>query len=259
MSSVSAPSSTRFSPRSNLISSDPTPARPEVERAPADAAGPVSWFDGGPRLAVYSARILFFELALIRFTAGYVHVFSFYLNFVLIATFLGMGVGLLRAEHSRLLKWIAIPAMLLLFVTIALFMNIRISVPSDRNEFLWGIFSDAPKRSVPLLVVASSLFGVCAIFFVPLGALLGAEFRKLPALRAYSWDIGGGLAGIVSFGMLSATRQAPFVWFIVGFGVWLLISFGDGRFAAGGDRASGSRHGQLASTGSSARRRCRDS
>ena len=202
-----------------------------MERAPANTR-PVSWLDGGPRLALYSALILFFELALIRFTAGYVHVFSFYLNFVLIATFLGMGVGLLRAEHSRLLKWIAIPAMLLLFVTIALFMNIRISVPSDRNEFLWGIFSDAPKRSVPLLVVASSLFGVCAIFFVPLGALLGAEFRKLPALRAYSWDIGGGLAGIVSFGMLSATRQAPFVWFIIGFGVWLLISFGDGRFAA---------------------------
>ena len=47
----------------------------------------------GLKLATYSGLILFFELALIRYTAGYVHLFSFYLNFVLIATFLGMGVG----------------------------------------------------------------------------------------------------------------------------------------------------------------------
>src|SRR5256885_16777235 len=90
-------------------------------------------------IAGYSALILFFELALIRYTAGYVHVFSFYLNFVLIATFLGMGVGLLRAEYARLLKWIAVPATVLLFVSIALFANVEIAVPKDPNEPLWAI------------------------------------------------------------------------------------------------------------------------
>jgi spermidine synthase len=186
----------------------------------------------GPRLATYSALILFFELALIRYTAGYVHVFSFYLNFVLIATFLGMGVGLLRAEHARLLKWIAVPAMALLFITIALFANVRIAVPSDPNEFLWSVINDTDKHAIPLPVVATSLFALCAIFFVPLGALLGGEFRKLPSLQAYSWDIGGGLAGICAFGILSATRQEPFVWFVLGLGLWLIVSIGDRRFAA---------------------------
>ena len=42
------------------------------------------------RVAGYSFLILFFELALIRFTSGYVRVFGFYQNFVLIATFLGV-------------------------------------------------------------------------------------------------------------------------------------------------------------------------
>jgi spermidine synthase len=171
-------------------------------------------------------------LALIRYTAGFVHVFSFYLNFVLIATFLGMGVGLLRAEQARLLKWIAVPAMLLLFITVALFANVRIAVPNDPNEFLWSIVVDNYKHAIPLPVVAVSLFALCSIFFVPLGALLGAEFRKLPTLQAYAWDIGGSLTGICVFGLLSATRQAPLVWFFLGFGLWLIVAIGDRRFAA---------------------------
>ena len=56
------------------------------------------------KLATYSGLILFFELALIRYTAGYVHLFSFYLNFVLIATFLGMGVGLMNGHARRSLS-----------------------------------------------------------------------------------------------------------------------------------------------------------
>jgi hypothetical protein len=58
----------------------------------ASAAPPRADREAIVRLAGYSFLILFFELALIRYTAGYVRVFGFYLNFVLIATFLGMGV-----------------------------------------------------------------------------------------------------------------------------------------------------------------------
>jgi spermidine synthase len=142
-----------------------------------------------------------------------------------------MGVGLMRAEHAKTLKWIAVPAMLLLFVTVALFSIASISIPKDNNEFLWGIFDGVQNRSIPILAVAAGIFATCAAFFIPLGALVGAEFRKLPSLRAYAWDIGGGLVGILSFGLLSAMRQEPFVWFLLGFGVWLIVSLDDRRFA----------------------------
>src|SRR4051812_5141463 len=174
-SSVSRPSSTVSSPRNSLKLSD-TISHIPIGMMPPPPAPPVTSRYAGPKLATYAALILFFELALIRYTAGYVHVFSFYLNFVLIATFLGMGVGLLRAEQVRVLKWIAVPAMVLLFVTIALFANVRIAVPSDPNEFLWAIIADMGRHSIPLPIVATSLFALCAIFFIPLGALFGAEF-----------------------------------------------------------------------------------
>ena len=88
------------------------------------------------RLAGYSALILFFELAFIRYTSAYVRVFGFYVNFVVIATFLGMGVGLLRADRASSLKWIAVPGTVMFMGAVALFSLARISVPNDPNEFV---------------------------------------------------------------------------------------------------------------------------
>ncbi|HMC56312.1 MAG TPA: hypothetical protein VKH19_14115 [Gemmatimonadaceae bacterium] len=187
----------------------------------------------GLRVATYSALILFLELALIRYTAGYVRVFGFYLNFVLIATFLGMGIGLLRADKAHLLKWLAVPASLLLFGAIAFYAEVHIAVPSDPNEFVWSIAdpANAGARQVSLPVVVASLFALLSAFFIPLGAQLGANFRKLPGLRAYSYDIAGSLVGILAFGILSALRQPPTVWFALAMTGWVLASIGDRRYA----------------------------
>src|SRR5579864_8215695 len=85
---------------------------PRSDRAPS--SGLHSAQGAEFRLACYSFLILFFELGFIRYTSAYVRVFGFYLNFVLIATFLGIGVGMLRAGAARLLKWGAVPALLLI-------------------------------------------------------------------------------------------------------------------------------------------------
>jgi hypothetical protein len=186
----------------------------------------------GLQIAAYSALILFFELAFIRYTAGYVRVFSFYLNFVLIATFLGMGTGLLLAPRVSRVQWLAIPSTLALFAAVWYFSHTTIRVPRDENEALWGVYADSPVLEVPLPVVVITLFALCTAFFVPLGALLGDQFRKLPGLRAYSWDIAGSLAGILVFAVMSAARLAPPVWFAVGIVVWGLVSLDQRRFAA---------------------------
>jgi spermidine synthase len=185
----------------------------------------------GIKLATYSGLILFFELALIRYTAGYVHLFSFYLNFVLIATFLGMGVGLMNGQHARTLRWLAVPAVILVFGAVYWFSRALIIVPQDPDEFLWSIYIEPGKHRVSMLTMATVMFACCSLLFVPLGALMGAEFRKLAPLRAYAWDIGGGLAGILLFGLLSALRQEPLVWLVIGFGVWTFVSLPDKRYA----------------------------
>jgi SAM-dependent methyltransferase len=186
----------------------------------------------GLRVATYSALILFFELALIRYTAGYVRVFSFYLNFVLIATFLGMGVGLLRADLAAKARWIGPAALLTVAGAVWFFSHTHIVVPADPNEYVWGIFDGVSARQVPLSVVVVSLFTLCALFFVPLGALLGEQFKKMPPLTAYAWDIGGSLCGILAFGVLSSLRAGPMWWFGIGTAVWVVASLDQRRFAA---------------------------
>jgi len=200
--------------------------------APRDIAAPARHPHAAAlRLAAYTLLILVFELALIRYTAAYVRVFAFYSNFVLIAAFLGMGVGLLRADAAQLLKWLAIPAALLLVGAVSYLAGTPIAVPQGPAEHLWAVFEESGRSGVPLALVVVVLFGLCTFFFVPLGALMGAEFRALPPLRAYSVDIAGSLLGIVLFGALSAARHPPPVWFAIGFGIWLVAALGDRRFA----------------------------
>ncbi|MEK7400982.1 MAG: hypothetical protein AABZ80_01325 [Gemmatimonadota bacterium] len=157
--------------------------------------------------------------------------FSFYLNFVLIATFLGMGVGLLRADLAARTRWIGPVAMLTVAGAVWFFSHTNIVVPADPNEFVWGIFDGVNSRLVPLSVVVVSLFTICALFFIPLGALLGEQFKRMPPLTAYAWDIGGSLCGIAAFGALSALRAGPAWWFGIGAGMWAVASLDQRRFA----------------------------
>jgi len=53
------------------------------------------------RLLGYSFLILFFELAMIRFIPAHVQVVSYFLNLVLVAAVLGMGLGLLLQSRAK--------------------------------------------------------------------------------------------------------------------------------------------------------------
>ena len=213
----------------------PVPERP-TPSAPAPTLVPDTPAAENPthvaaRIAVYSGLILFFELAFIRYSSAYVRVFGFYQNFVLLATFLGMGVGLMRARSASTLRWLGAPALLAMIGAIYYFSRAAIAVPATPDEYVWAIFQDREgAHRIPLLPVVAMLFALAAFFFVPLGASLGAQFRKLPALRAYSADILGSLAGIAIFGVLSAMRQPPLVWFALGIAAWCIASYEDRKF-----------------------------
>jgi spermidine synthase len=195
---------------------------------------PDSQRDSALRLAGYSFLILFFELALIRYVPAHVRVFGFYLNFVLIATFLGMGVGLLRVNSKTRLEWLAIPATIVLFGAVKIFSNVIVTVPRDPNDYLWGIFAVAPSvTTIGTLSAVTILFTLCAIFFIPLGLLMGREFRRFTPLQAYSLDIAGSLLGIFAFAAMSVLRTPPAVWFAVGSIIWVALAARRRWFAGG--------------------------
>lgn len=185
------------------------------------------------RLAAYSFLILFFELALIRYLPATVRVFSYYINFVLMATFVGMGAGLLGARHVRWLRWSLPPLCLAILVLTRMFANVLVRVPEDSSEFLWAIYDASPAvKQLGMLPTVSILFAVAAVFFVPLGAMVGEEFRRFPALLAYSIDILGSLSGILVFALISYLGWVPWTWFALGFAVLVVVSLHDRAYAA---------------------------
>lgn len=72
------------------------------------------------RLVLLSFLILFVELALIRWIESKVVYLSYFSNFILLGSFLGVGIGFLRGDAKRnLFPWAPITLALLIgFVTV---------------------------------------------------------------------------------------------------------------------------------------------
>lgn len=171
---------------------------------------------GPARIAATAALILFLELALIRFIAAYVHVFGFYVNFVVIAAFLGMGTGMLRRGNVRALEVWAGPALVAVVGLVAALTVAPVFAPANPNEYLWGA-TEATTTGfhIPVSVAVVGLFALSALAFVPLGAMLGAAMSELPPLTAYGWDLTGSLAGVAAFALMSKLSTEPVVWFAI--------------------------------------------
>lgn len=187
------------------------------------------------RLAATSGLILYLELAFIRYVPAEVKLFSYYTNFVLLAAFLGSGVGLLLKHRVRLLQlaWPLVVAAL--FGAVFLLRNVVVREPHG-GEFLWGIYGTPSPRSLSLGIVPSVLilFALLSALFVPLGARLGELFSRFRPLVAYSLDIGGALAGVLVFALGSRLGLAPVAWFAAAVAVDFAVCGGGWVRRAGG-------------------------
>src|SRR2546427_7853217 len=80
---------------------------------------PKTLFITNPRVRIFllSFAMLFFELLCIRWIPSYVRFLSYFNNFVLLASFLGIGLGMLTARRKRFL-FLPFPLMVVLLVIV---------------------------------------------------------------------------------------------------------------------------------------------
>jgi SAM-dependent methyltransferase len=180
-------------------------------------------------LFLVSFLILFFELAAIRWFAATVVFLTFFTNIVLLASFLGMSVGLLAARRAQNLVRTSLPLALVAFAA-AIALNLAywewaeqltVSVGHQRGSpglvYFGTEFRPAdPSRWVlPMWAVAGTFFALIAVTFVGLGQIMGRAFDAIPdRVRAYSIDIAGSLTGIAAFALMSFLELPPTVWFV---------------------------------------------
>jgi len=172
--------------------------------------------------------MLFLELSLIRWLGANVVHLSYFSNFVLLGSFLGIGLGFLRASGpahpDRPLPFYSPVALLGLMGFVSAY-----PVTVDRNSSQLIFFSSLQASGPPIWLTLPCIFLAVAAVLAGPGEMVGACFRQLPRLDAYRFDLLGSIAGIATFTGLSFLDAPPLVWFGI---VCVLFIALMGRFAA---------------------------
>lgn len=172
------------------------------------------------QIGLVTFGILALELALIRWTSSQVRVFAYFNNMVLIAAFLGMGLGVGLGRRRPGLIHGLLPLLLLLALPLGLSEQlglVHLRFP-DHTVILWGgeVLAADPWMFVRNLTIFCGLLGLVVLVFVCAGAPLGALFPRALVLRAYTADLAGSLLGIGGFTLLAWFECGPAWWLACG-------------------------------------------
>jgi SAM-dependent methyltransferase len=171
------------------------------------------------RLVTASALMLFLELALIRWLGSNVVHLSYFSNFVLLGSFLGIGCGFLISRKSWSIWPISLPLLTLLVIGV-----LRFPITIERTGSDMIYFTSLAVRGPPAWAVLPLIFVLAAIILAGPAELVGRCFGQLKALTAYRYDLIGSLAGIVTFTALSFLHAPSVAWGIIAAALYLALT-----------------------------------
>jgi len=146
---------------------------------------------------------------------AYIRLLAYFSNFILLAAFLGIGVGcLLASVRLRLFNWF--PLVLFALVAIVYFFRLEVTIQTSGDIFF---SSGTPQKVVTVesTFLLPVLFVAVAALFAALAQRMAAEMSALPPLAAYTINILGSLAGVVAFALMSWREAPPEYWFVLMF------------------------------------------
>jgi hypothetical protein len=164
---------------------------------------------GRARLVLLSFLMLFVELALIRWTGSNVIYLSYFSNFVLLGSFLGIGVGFLRSGSKAELFPRAAPLLAVFVIFVRLFPAVV-----DRSGTQLLYFGGQPS-GLPIWVMLPAIFLATALIMAMIADGVAKTFATFDPLEAYRLDIVGSLLGIAAFSFLAFLDSPPAVWGII--------------------------------------------
>ncbi len=197
--------------------------RQSVAQVPSNRAWFWSWiraevpkqlFVTNPRVRIFlvSCEMLFFELLCIRWIPSYVRYLSYFNNFILMASFLGIGLGMLAARRQRFF----FPPFPLLVLVLAIVVALnRFDLHINSTQVLYYGAPEAQSAGAENFIVLPIIFGLVAACFIPLARSFGQLFTQVRPLTAYTFDIIGSLVGIACFSAMAYFSLPPLAWFVI--------------------------------------------
>ena len=176
------------------------------------------------KLAISAFLLLFVELALIRWLGANIVYLAYFSNFVLIGSFLGIGLGFLWASRSEKSLFPLAPYLLSGFIIFVKLFDVNIEVGGSDLIF----FADQRPVGPPRWFILTVVFCVVAACVACLADGVARSFSKLKPLDAYRWDLVGSIAGVAFFAVLSFAGLPPIFWGLIA-GVILLALLRNGN------------------------------
>jgi hypothetical protein len=171
------------------------------------------------RLGLGTFAILALELAIIRWMSHQVRIFAYLNNVLLMASFLGMGLGVAIGRRRPRLIDLALPSLVVLAAVLTFSAQLhllRIAFP-DPTLSIWGAETLRGNETfITNLAKIVALFALVVWVFVCAGSVVGPLFASLRPLRAYTADLAGGLlnalpvafAGVIFSTLLARSEDA---------------------------------------------------
>ncbi len=186
------------------------PAGRRTWRLPADTVPERPDYAVVRRLVLGSALMLFLELALIRWLGSNIVHLSYFSNFVLLGSFLGIGLGFLIARKT----WSVLPyvPVILAVLVIATFL-VPVSIDRAGDQIIY--FTSLNTTGPPAWLVLPLVFVLVAAVLAGPAEVVGRCFAHLRPLTAYRWDLVGSLIGISSFTLMSFLQAPSVVWGVI--------------------------------------------
>jgi len=165
-------------------------------------------------LFVCSFAVLFVELTCIRWIPAYIRYLGYFSNFILLASFLGIGLGILQARRTVDLQAV-FPLVLAVIVVVVSVFKLEIRVTSSQVIFFRD--TEVTTQGIEAFFLLPLVFLLVVVLFVPLGQTLGRLLVAVrPPLLAYTIDVVGSIAGSALFAAISFLGAPPGVWFAIG-------------------------------------------
>jgi hypothetical protein len=182
----------------------PAGAPPETG---SEASSPVPTWNDRLRLVLLSFLLLFLELALIRWTGENIVHLSFFTNFVLLGSFLGIGLGFLRANR-RLNLFPYAPIALAGLVAFIRFFPVELKSSTGNLIYFGPLQTSGPPREVVLGLIFIAVAAVMAC----VAEGVARTFKRFEPLEAYRFDLLGSVLGIVGISVLSLLGAPSVAW-----------------------------------------------
>jgi hypothetical protein len=190
-----------------------------MQQATADTDNSIDRGATGRRLITAAGLMLFVELALIRWLGSNVVHLSYFSNFVLLGSFLGIGAGFLISRKSWSVVPLSLPLLAILAVAV---MTFPVSIERAGADMIY--FTALSLKGPPAWVSLPVLFVLVAAILAGPAEMVGRCFAKLDPLTAYRYDLLGSLSGIVAFSLLSFLWAPSVVWGLIVAAVYVALA-----------------------------------